>query len=71
MALLTHSITGISHFSPQKAVHVECEVENDYSKRTGLQQLHAFAVLPPKQISFPFSNEVAPGPYSGHCDLST
>jgi len=71
MPLLTHSSTGTSNFGPHKVVHVECEAEKNYSKLSRLQQLHAFAVLPSREISLSFSNEVAPGQHSGQCDLST
>jgi len=69
--MLTHSTTGTSHFSPHKVVHVEWEPQNNYSKLSRQQQLKAFAVLPSRQVSLHFSNEVASGPYSGQCDLST
>ena len=53
-ASLTRSTADISHFSPHNVVHVKFEAENDYSKLTSLQQLHAFSVLPPSKIHCSF-----------------
>jgi hypothetical protein len=71
MASLTHSAIGTSHFCPQEVIHVEGAVDNNYSKLSRLQQLHAFAILTSRQDTLPFSNEVVPGPYSGLRGLST